>query len=222
MTYEQAVYFDVVCQIEEALVDEGYDADKAAVEQSLHNSIEQAVAVGWKLLFMHNIQFHLTFEEELLAFRCLSKWDKKGLQEAARLMLQDYVDKNTDQVAEFLGYYNMRCSPLLLLSQQSAGQGASGRPCSVAAVETLRKYKLRTAYRQQLTQAIRESGIEARVRLQKQAICDEVDGRMQAGLRAGGGGGQSSASSVNSLRSDVNSLGPNAGEGTHKTADRQD
>ena len=127
MIYDKSLYPAVVRRTRSALRAAGYEAEAAAVNQCLRTSVAQAVAVGWKLLYMHDIQYFMSFEEELLSFGCLSQENDEVLYQAARHMLEDYMDKNADRVDEFLGGYHIGCSVAMTeTNDQLAGYKTGG------------------------------------------------------------------------------------------------
>lgn len=110
MIYDKSLYPAVARRMRAALRASGYEAEAAAVDQCLRTSISEAIAVGWKLLYIHDLQYFMSFEEELLSFGCLSQAHDEMLYQSARHMLEDYMDKNADRVNEFLGGYDVGCS----------------------------------------------------------------------------------------------------------------
>lgn len=139
MTDKYALYLHVAGAMRMALADAGLDAEAAAVLQSLRSSVSEAIEVGWQLISLNNIQFYLTFEDELTAFQCLSHLHDDQIRRAAREMLQDYVNKNEDQVAQFLGEYNTCCAPFLLAAREVNKSHSESIDCKTMA-HTFERY----------------------------------------------------------------------------------
>lgn len=124
MNIEDAEYFDVACCMIDALKIERFDSDASAVEHSFARSIDSAVQIGWRLLYWHDIQYRLTFEQALLAFHCLARSHDPQLQMEGQKMLQDYMDKNDEQVDWF---FSLPVSSLSLVLQRSLHAAATMR-----------------------------------------------------------------------------------------------
>lgn len=128
MIYNKSLYPAVARRMRAALRASGYESEAAAVDQCLRTSIFQAIAVGWKLLYVHDLQYFMSFEEELLSFGCLSQTQDETLYQAARHMLEDYMDKNGDRVDEFLGGYDVGCS--LAMTEPNGLLHMNGSSCA--------------------------------------------------------------------------------------------
>lgn len=166
-------YLRVVDQMRLSLAREGLDAEAAAVEQSLRCNVSQAIEVGWKLLYLHDIQFYLTFEEELLAFHCLSHKNDATLRQAARQMLQDYVDKNEDQVSQFLGRYNACCAPFLFLTQRNVFEDEDSRSFLQQSDDLTAIDHCRTTSRRP-SSGVRNAAAEKKVLHWQQRVCQHI------------------------------------------------
>lgn len=133
MIYDRSLYPAVARRMRSALHASGFEAEAAAVDQCLRTSVTQAIEVGWKLLYLHDIQYFMSFEEELLSFGCVSLENDETLYQAARHMLEDYMDKNADRVDEFIGGYHVGCSIAMTeTNDELAGyrKGGGGRRTS--------------------------------------------------------------------------------------------